>query len=257
MDILRSGATALVSLISKMNATHYSDAASQRAVRRAQRRKTLRKVAFGSLAVGLVAGVLAVESPSQGGLFSRLGRLNDFADQKVQSADESRGGLNFTTGFYEFDDGPEEDVRKGRQSRKFMAQTTSPFYSEEYYEDPDLSASRGFFGLWASFEIGGTGEPRQAREEREGVFSKLADATTSQRMTRVRTRKARDGGEDNGASLFSRLFSGKQIDEADSAPEPAAADDSDADEEVEAKSGGRVSKFLSKIFSAKGEEAAH
>ncbi|MEM7013496.1 MAG: hypothetical protein AAF585_18645, partial [Verrucomicrobiota bacterium] len=160
----------------------------------------------------------------------------------------------------EFDDGPEEDVRKGRQSRQFMAQTTSPYYAEEYYEDPDLSASRGFFGLWASFEIGGTGERREANQEREGVFARIADATPPQRMSRVRTRKARDNEEGNSQSLFARLFSGKQIDEeADSEPEqkpePVAAD-ADSEEEVETKPGGRVSKLFSKIFSGKGEEAA-
>lgn len=261
MDIVRNLMSLLFALISRMNATHYSDAASQRAVRLANRRKNLRRIAVGAFATCLVAGVIAVESPREGGLLSKLGLFKTveagshasvLSDEEFNREINSRrrGGLRLTTGFYEFDDGPEEDHRKGRMARADMASTTTPYFAAEYYEDRDLAASNGFFGFWASVQIGRDRDEPSA--DNEG-FSPANLAPRSNRFDRMRTSRERadESGGDERKPLLQRIF--KSRDQGDQ-PEPAAAGSarSAADEPpsdaAESSKDGKRNGLLKRLF---------
>ena len=257
MDIVRSSVASLYSLISTMTATHYPDPSSKRALRRARRTNNLRRVAYGSIALGFVAGVVAVETPDSNGLFHRLG----FSTEGPVNfdTDESYSGLRWTTGFYEFDDGPEEEIRKGRMSRADMASTTSPHFAAEYYQDPDLAASRGFFGLYASFQLGERGLGNRQDRSSRSLFAELADnAPSFGRPNRIRTR--RDGPEDSGEGLkiFAKLFGNlgaahvtETPEETKTSPEPSqktfkksANPDSEGANVGSGKKGPKVLKWL-------------
>ncbi|MFT5465113.1 MAG: hypothetical protein ACI8UO_000199 [Verrucomicrobiales bacterium] len=257
MDIVRNSLSRLFALISKMNAPHFSDAASQRAVRIASRRKTVRRISVAGLAICLVAGVIAVEGPRQGGLLSRLG-LGSSKSADVQAASLSddefkadlnnrRRGLQFTTGFYEFDDGPEEDVRKGRKSRNEMASTTAPYFAADYFEDRDLAASQGFFGFWASVQLGGK-DDEAGREGGSGLANLASEAVPNfQRINRMRTSKERSSDSDR-EPLLSRIFGAHQNEPASEPPSSASTASPEGSMPPEPKTGKGVGGLLNKLF---------
>lgn len=246
-----------------MNTPHASTAPDLQVFRGAARRKFLGRAVAGSLVVGLVAAVFAADRNGQGaGLFSKLGlNSKDTAEHIAWAAeDQSRSsgpGWDLTAGFYEFDDGPEEDVRKGRLARADLAQTNTSYFAADYYEDPDLAASGGFLGFWASMQLGSGGsddaaEPQRRRGARD-VAAEIADATPRFRpVSRNRTSKSRSetSGEAT-APLFQKLFGSSNKLKSDSTDEQAESEDT---ANAEVKSDRKPNGFFANLFSARESE---
>ncbi len=93
--------------------------------------------------------------------------------------------VDLFAGYYEFDEGPEDDYSVMKAGLD-MAITNTLHFEASYYEDHDLDASSGFVGLWASLPLG----DRKDDEGEKGVVRSLWNAVTPSGVNRLRTRKS-------------------------------------------------------------------
>ncbi|MEM1296567.1 MAG: hypothetical protein AAGH89_14460 [Verrucomicrobiota bacterium] len=98
--------------------------------------------------------------------------------------------LNFFAGFYEFDEGPEDDY-SAMKAGMDIAITNKIHFEASYFRDHELDASSGFIGLWGAIPLGENKED----DGEPGAVRSLWSAVTPSSFSRIRTRKQHPSDE--------------------------------------------------------------
>ncbi len=101
--------------------------------------------------------------------------------------------LNLFAGYYEFDEGPEDDY-SAMKAGMDVAITNKIHFEASFFRDHELDESSGFIGLWGAIPLG---ERKPEEAEERGAVRSLWSAMTPSSFSRMRTRK--EHPSDNGA----------------------------------------------------------
>lgn len=124
--------------------------------------------------------------------------------------------LNFFAGYYEFDEGPEDDY-SAMKAGMDVAITNKIHFEASFFRDHELDESNGFIGLWGAIPIG---ERKDEDDTELGAVRSLWSAMTPSSFSRMRTRKQHPGDEPKGSGYEPIDVPAAQVESAPKIEEP-------------------------------------